>query len=64
MLIAHRISTVQYADKILVMEDGVCAESGSHQELLELDGRYARLYEEQQLELQLQAEKEALHETE
>lgn len=64
ILIAHRISTVQYADKILVMEDGVCAESGSHQELLELDGRYARLYEEQQLELQLQAEKEALHETE
>lgn len=61
ILIAHRVSTVQSADQILYIEDGVCAESGTHQELLRRDGRYARLYEQQQLERQLQAEKEALH---
>ena len=60
-MIAHRVSTVQSADQILYIEDGVCAESGTHQELLKRDGRYARLYEQQQLERQLQAEKEALH---
>ena len=64
ILIAHRVSTVQQADKIIVMQDGVCAESGTHEELINLDGHYARLYEQQQLELQLQAEKEALHEAE
>jgi ATP-binding cassette subfamily B protein len=64
ILIAHRVSTVQNADQILLLEDGICAEHGSHQELLQLDGHYARLYEQQQLEQQLQAEEEALHETE
>ena len=61
ILIAHRISTVQSADRIFFLEDGVCAEQGNHQTLLKLGGRYARLYQQQQLELQLQAEKEALH---
>jgi ATP-binding cassette subfamily B protein len=64
ILIAHRVSTVQNADQILLLEDGICAEHGSHQKLLQLDGHYARLYEQQQLEQQLQAEEEALHETE
>ncbi|MEE0095291.1 MAG: ABC transporter ATP-binding protein [Oscillospiraceae bacterium] len=61
ILIAHRISTVQNADQILLIENGICAESGTHQELLAQGGSYAKLYEQQQLELQLQAEKEALH---
>lgn len=61
ILIAHRVSTVQGADQILYIEDGKCVESGTHQELLNREGRYARLFEQQQLELQLQAEKEALH---
>ena len=64
ILIAHRISTVQAADQILLMEDGVCAEMGTHQELLALNGQYARLYQQQQLELQLAAEQEAFHATE
>ncbi len=61
ILIAHRISTVQSADQIILMEDGKCVESGTHAQLLALDGKYARLYQQQQLELQLEAEKEALH---
>jgi len=43
-VIAHRLSTVLHADKILVLEDGRIVESGSHDELLNNCGLYSRLY--------------------
>ncbi|HEY9569718.1 MAG TPA: ABC transporter ATP-binding protein [Metalysinibacillus sp.] len=43
-VIAHRLSTIKQADKILVLEAGEIVESGSHQTLLALDGRYAEMY--------------------
>lgn len=46
-VIAHRLSTIVKADQIVVMEKGVIKEVGSHAELLEFGGIYARLYAEQ-----------------
>lgn len=43
-IVAHRLSTVQNADKILVMNDGTIVESGKHEELLQKDGFYKKLY--------------------
>ncbi|GED96568.1 ABC transporter ATP-binding protein [Gordonia crocea] len=47
LVIAHRLSTVRQADAILVVDDGRIVESGTHDELLDLAGRYARLYRTQ-----------------
>lgn len=47
LIIAHRLSTIKNADRILAMKDGHIVESGSHSELLQLDGVYARLYKNQ-----------------
>jgi ATP-binding cassette subfamily B multidrug efflux pump len=50
VIIAHRISTIRSADKILVMEDGRIAEQGNHHELMQQKGVYFELYEKQLLE--------------
>jgi ABC-type multidrug transport system fused ATPase/permease subunit len=42
--IAHRMSTLRDAHKIVVIEDGVVAEDGTHEDLLVLDGVYAQLH--------------------
>ncbi|MEH2297504.1 ABC transporter ATP-binding protein [Nostoc sp.] len=44
LLISHRFSTVRLADKILVIENGEVIEQGTHKELLQLRGRYAKLF--------------------
>lgn len=56
LMIAHRISTVQNADHILVIDDGKIAEYGTFSELLEMNGIFRDMYEKQQLEKQLEME--------
>lgn len=43
-LVSHRFSTVRMADDILVLDDGVCIEHGSHHELMDKGGHYAHLF--------------------
>ena len=45
IMVAHRLSTIQHADKIIVMHKGQIRESGSHQELLAQNGLYKKLYD-------------------
>jgi subfamily B ATP-binding cassette protein MsbA len=47
LVIAHRLSTVEHADRIIVMNDGAVVESGTHTELLAMSGHYARLHRTQ-----------------
>jgi subfamily B ATP-binding cassette protein MsbA len=49
LVIAHRLSTVQNADLICVMDEGTIVETGTHQQLLAVDGHYARLVRSQAL---------------
>ena len=50
IMVAHRLSTIQHADKIMVMHQGRIEESGTHQELLAQEGLYKNLYELQLVE--------------
>lgn len=47
IVIAHRLSTIENADRILVMEQGQIIEGGNHEELMALEGHYAKLYKKQ-----------------
>jgi ABC-type multidrug transport system fused ATPase/permease subunit len=48
LIIAHRLSTVVEADRILVLQDGRVVEQGTHRQLLEMDGHYAALHVRQE----------------
>ena len=50
IIIAHRISTIQHADQILVIDDGRIVQHGRHEELSQADGVYKTIYEKQLLE--------------
>jgi len=54
LIVAHRLSTIQHADKIIVLSQGEILEQGSHQELLRNRGRYYQLYQLQYHKEQLQ----------
>ena len=57
IIIAHRISSLQHADKIIVIDDTKIAEQGTHEELLKIKGIYRDLFEKQQLEEKISATK-------
>lgn len=61
IVIAHRLSTVRKADRIVVMVDGAVAEEGTHEELLRRKGEYSRLYAVQALAEGETAEPSVLH---
>lgn len=61
ILIAHRISTIQNADIIMVLEDGEAREIGNHASLMDLDGIYKDMFEKQQLEAAIGEKRAALH---
>ena len=55
LIIAQRVASVQDADMIVIMDNGMVTDCGTHEELLKKGGIYAKLYEKQQLEKQLEA---------
>ena len=54
LVVAHRLSTIKRANKIIVMHQGRVVEQGTHQQLLGLDGHYAQLYRVQQMGVELE----------
>lgn len=60
LVVAHRLSTIEGADLILVMDQGKVVEEGTHDELIEMDGRYATLHKMQFKDTQKRIEDESL----
>ncbi|MDJ0976691.1 MAG: ABC transporter ATP-binding protein [Planctomycetota bacterium] len=54
IVVAHRLSTVRHADHIVVLDEGKVVERGTHAELVDADGWYAKTYAQQRLEAQLE----------
>ena len=59
LMIAHRLSTVQDADNIIVLSDGKIAEQGNHRDLLQKNGVYAAMWADYQRSAQWKVGKEA-----
>ncbi|MCB5252966.1 MAG: ATP-binding cassette domain-containing protein, partial [Candidatus Cloacimonetes bacterium] len=60
IIIAHRISSIQHAEKILVLTDGVIKERGNHDSLIRAGGIYRSLYEKQRIRARLEDEEAGL----
>ncbi|PKN73487.1 MAG: multidrug ABC transporter ATP-binding protein [Candidatus Cloacimonetes bacterium HGW-Cloacimonetes-3] len=56
IIIAHRISSIQHADKIIVLGDAIIAERGNHKDLIQQGGLYNDLYEKQRIRARLEGE--------
>jgi ATP-binding cassette subfamily B protein len=55
IIVSHRISTLQGADQILVLEDGQITQRGRHEELIQVEGLYKEMHEKQLLEKQIES---------
>ena len=51
IIVSHRPSTIRYADRILIIENGQLLETGTHDELITSDGKYSSMFSELQPEL-------------
>lgn len=54
IITSHRLSAIQHAHKIIVMHEGTVAEVGTHEELLQMNGKYKEMYDLQQLEVMVE----------